>query len=90
MKSLTDTLQESLDINEAHDSFFLTQKISQYLCEVRGIDEVEEILNDVAKGLEYALKKREKQLSSEKETNKYIENVMDGWLKVLKDNKIND
>lgn len=85
MKDLKQQLHESLNINEAHDSFFLTTKISQYLCEVQKITEVKEILENITKGLIMALNKREKQLSSEKEANLYLKNVIDGWDDVLED-----
>lgn len=80
MKNLQNYVQESLEVNEAHDPFFLTGKISQYLCEVRDRDEVKEILTCVAHGLKNGLNKRKNQLSSEKEANEYIEKVFDAMM----------
>lgn len=83
MKHLQEYVQENLQINEAHDPFFLTGKISQYLCEVRDREEVKEILTCVANGLKNGLNKRKNQLSSEKEANEYIENVFNTMMSAI-------
>lgn len=83
MKHLQEYVQENLQINEAHDPFFLTGKISQYLCEVRDRDEVKEILTCVANGLKKGLDKRKQQLSSETEANDFIENVYNNMMEII-------
>ena len=82
MKNLKEIL-ESNTINEAHDPFFLTQKISQYLCEVRDYDEVKDVLTYIVKGLKYGLDKRKKNLSSETEANDLIEIVHNSMLEII-------
>lgn len=82
MKNLQNFVQESL-VNEAHDPFFLTGKISQYLCEVRDYDEVKEVLTCIAHGLENGLNKRNRTLSSEVEANEFIAAVFDNMMKII-------
>jgi hypothetical protein len=82
MKSLQQLL-EIENINEAHDPFFLTGKISQYLCEVSDYDEVKEVLTCVAKGLKNGLDKRKKLLSSETDANNLIEMVFDNMIETI-------
>lgn len=84
MKNLQNFIQENLQVNEAHDPFFLAGKISQYLCEVRDQDEVKEIVSCIAKGLKMGLDKRKKTLSSEVDANNFIENVFDSITEILK------
>ena len=83
MKNLQNFIQENLQVNEAHDPFFLTGKISQYLCEVRDRDEVKEIISYIAKGLKMGLDKRKKTLSSEVEANGFIEKMYDSMTEML-------
>lgn len=83
MKNLQNFIQENLQVNEAHDPFFLTGKISQYLCEVRDRDEVKEIISCVVKGLKMGLDKRKKTLSSEVEANGFIEKMYNSMAEML-------